>query len=117
MYKDPTLSKYIKEGTLRTLFSRTIQFFQTVALASSALAIDMRILQGLDRELWYNGNVEMTDAEPHSSFSSNTSGGVIHGHPHGLPVTPSGPAPPGMHAPGTPADGILGPPLPVHQPM
>lgn len=111
MYKDPTLGKLIDERTLRDLFAKTINFFQIVAHASSALAIDMRILQGLDREIWHNGNVEMTDAAPNSSFSSHTSS-----MPHGHPVTPSAAAPPSMQAPKTPVD-ILAPPLPVNQPM
>lgn len=112
-YKDPTLSRFIDGTKLQKLFMKTIQFFQIIAHASSALAIDMRILQGLDRELWYNSNTNTTDAEPgpNSSFTSTTSEGF-----HGLPMTPMAPVPPSMHAPGTPVDGILAPPfLPQQQ--
>ncbi|KAK3938266.1 hypothetical protein QBC46DRAFT_365607 [Diplogelasinospora grovesii] len=51
-FKDPILNAYIDENTLKELFSRTIVFFKLIAQPTSALAIDMRILEGLERELW-----------------------------------------------------------------
>ncbi|KAK3933897.1 hypothetical protein QBC46DRAFT_274875, partial [Diplogelasinospora grovesii] len=59
-FKDPILSAYIDENTLKELFSRTIAFFKLIAQPTSALAIDMRILEGLERELW-NRSVDMMD--------------------------------------------------------
>ncbi|KAK3934398.1 hypothetical protein QBC46DRAFT_347675 [Diplogelasinospora grovesii] len=50
-FKDPILSAHIDENTLKELFSRTIAFFKLIAHPTSALAIDMRILEGLEREL------------------------------------------------------------------
>jgi hypothetical protein len=113
VYKDPTLSKHIDERLLRDLFSRTIKFFQTIAHPSSALAIDMKILQGLDRELWHSSrNIDIQDIQAGSSFSSNTSDSHVV-----PPLTPSAPAPPVMHAAGGHMEVILPPPIPMHQPI
>lgn len=51
-YKDPILNQFISETTLRGLFSNTISFFELAAHSTSALSIDMRILQRLKRELF-----------------------------------------------------------------
>ena len=101
-FKDPQLNKYIEEATLRTLFERTIAFFKVIAQPSSALWSDMRILQGLDRELWSRGgsNAEMMDIG--SSFSSNASG-----PPPQPPLTPSAAAHHDGLPPVTPIDGPL----------
>ncbi|KAK0719508.1 hypothetical protein B0H67DRAFT_154506 [Lasiosphaeris hirsuta] len=107
VFKDPTLGKFIDEQTLRDLFQRTIAFFRVISQPSSALVIDMRILEGLERELWRKPNNIDTDAYQGSSFSSATSSG-----PPMLPMTPlpGPPAPLGPHAPSVRA---LGPPPPI----
>ncbi|KAJ9131258.1 Zn(2)-C6 fungal-type DNA-binding domain protein [Coniochaeta hoffmannii] len=51
-YKDPILNQFISEKTLRDLLSKTISFFKLVAHSTSALFIDMRILQRLEGELF-----------------------------------------------------------------
>ncbi|KAL1879895.1 hypothetical protein VTK73DRAFT_6707 [Phialemonium thermophilum] len=109
VYKDPILCQFVSERLLRSLFAKTIQFFQIISHSSSALAIDMRILQGLNRELWSSRNVEMTDAGPNSSFSSNTSS-------QGPVTTPIAAIPPPMSVPPPPVGEFLAPALPVHEP-
>lgn len=103
VYKDPILNKFIPERTLRDLLSKTIAFFKMVAHSSSALSIDMRILQGLDRELFYP-RVDIPG--PNSSFSSTTTTDTL----TLAPMVSSAPGP--MQAPGAPMDGILPPPPP-----
>ncbi|KAK1750565.1 hypothetical protein QBC47DRAFT_119169 [Echria macrotheca] len=75
-FKDPTLSPYIDEGILRDLFIKTIAFFKIISQPTSALAIDMRILEGVEREFWRKpvGGGDGMD-HPNSSFSSTTSSG------------------------------------------
>ncbi|KAK4194022.1 CHAT domain-containing protein [Triangularia verruculosa] len=51
-FKDPVLNQYIDEGLLKDLFAKTISFFNIIAHPSSALSIDMRILEGLQHQLW-----------------------------------------------------------------
>ncbi|RKU39804.1 hypothetical protein DL546_000126 [Coniochaeta pulveracea] len=51
-YKDPTLGRFIQGDVLRDLFSKTIAFFHTVTHRFSALAIDLRILKGLEKDLF-----------------------------------------------------------------
>lgn len=99
MYRDPILSRYIDEATLRDLFAKTIAFFKIIAHATSALSIDMRILQGLERDLFHPRSVDMTG--PNSSFSSTTSVG-----PQLAPMMTSPNAAAGLHL----AGGILPPP-------
>ena len=102
-FKNPILGKYINEQTLRDLFTKTIAFFRVISQPTSALAIDMRILEGLERELWRKGplTVDAMEALAGSSFSSSTS--------------TSGPTTlPSMHAPGTPIEGGM-PQLPPIQ--
>lgn len=50
-YRDPILGKFVDENTLRGLFRRTIAFMGTIAQPSSALAIDLRILEGLAKDV------------------------------------------------------------------
>ncbi|KAI0156953.1 hypothetical protein GGR57DRAFT_75332 [Xylariaceae sp. FL1272] len=71
-YKDDTLRQFINGNVLSSLFSRTIAFFKTVALPSSALTIDLNMLTGLARELGF-------EPEPRadSSFSSATSSSYL----------------------------------------
>ena len=45
--RDPTLHQYVDEFVLKELFNKTISFFRIISQPSSALAIDMRILEGL----------------------------------------------------------------------
>lgn len=73
----------------------------------------MRILEGLEYELWgKNANIDRVDIHPSSSFSSTTSSG-----PTLAPIHPPFPRPPGMVAqhgppgipPGMPMDGVIQP--------
>ncbi|RDA93725.1 hypothetical protein CP533_0214 [Ophiocordyceps camponoti-saundersi (nom. inval.)] len=66
-YKDPVLRKMVDEETLQHLFAKTIQFLRQSATATSSLTLDMRILEGIQRDLFSN------DAGVNSSFSSSTS--------------------------------------------
>lgn len=96
VYKDPMLSSFIDEKTLKTLFAKTIAFFRVIAYPTSALAIDLRILEGLERKLFGGPvNLEPTDSLTRSSFSSSA----------GAPVPPAGPPMP------------VASPLPVASPM
>lgn len=67
-FKDPVLHPFVDEELLRTLFFKTVQFLRQSAAATSSLRIDMRILEGLQRDLFYT-----PDLRANSSFSSNTS--------------------------------------------
>ncbi|XXH03998.1 Autophagy protein 5 [Hypoxylon texense] len=82
-------ARFIDEQTLGSLFIRTISFFQTIALPSSALKADMNILIGLAKDL---GLIRDEFDVPGSSFSS---------------ISSSGPLPP-MH---NPSDNFHPPPL------
>ncbi|CAJ2514323.1 Uu.00g024420.m01.CDS01 [Anthostomella pinea] len=55
-YRDSILTRFIDKETLRTLFLRTIAFFQTIVQSKSALAADMNILIGLARDLGFIKN-------------------------------------------------------------
>ncbi|KAK5652439.1 hypothetical protein OQA88_10483 [Cercophora sp. LCS_1] len=127
-FKDPTLHPFVDEPTLRDLFQKTISFFRVISQPSSALAIDMRILEGLDRELWRRPMSDMMDLQPHpnSSFSSTTSGPPpqmppqlppMNTHPPGAAVPPGVASPYGMPGPhpmsghhGLPGSGLPSPP-------
>jgi hypothetical protein len=50
--KNRILSLYIPEDLLRGLFDKTISFLDIVAVPSSSLMIDKRILEGLRNDLW-----------------------------------------------------------------
>lgn len=105
VFKDPVLNQYIDEGLLKELFTKTISFFKIISHPSSALSIDMRILEGLQNELWRRPNsIDLVDHQPGSSFSSNASNGI----PLSCmaPTTPL----PGIHAPSTPVDAFRPPP-------
>lgn len=67
-FKDPILHQYVDEELLRNLFARTIHFFRISATATSALRTDLRILEGLQRDLFHQA-----DRRTNSSFSSHTS--------------------------------------------
>ncbi|KAM0236997.1 hypothetical protein ACHAP5_009193 [Fusarium lateritium] len=51
-YRDPVLHAYVDERLLQTLFQRTIEFFRQSATGTSSLRTDMRILEGIQRELF-----------------------------------------------------------------
>jgi hypothetical protein len=91
VYKDPTLHKFVAEATLKELFFKTIAFFRITAQPSSALSVDLRILEGLDRELWRKGaGVDMmADFEASPGYSSSTSSSH-----HALHPPPPLPPPP-----------------------
>ena len=111
VYKDPILNRFIPEKLMRDLLSRTISFFKMVAHSTSALSIDMRILQGLERELFYPSRVDIL--HPNSSFSSSTTNETLTLAPMVSPAPPpllqTASAPPMHH-------GILPPPPPVSHP-
>lgn len=110
VYKDPVLNKFVDEATLRELFAKTISFFKIVAHSSSALSVDMRILQGLDRELWHARPADIPG--PNSSFGSTTTTDTL----TLAPIASSASAPPVMYPLSRPGDGILPPPPPMPQP-
>lgn len=64
-YKDPVLTEFVEEDLLKTLFQRTIVFLRQSATATSALKMDLGILEGLQRDLFYGPEVRTN-----SSFSS-----------------------------------------------
>ncbi|PFH62617.1 hypothetical protein XA68_12869 [Ophiocordyceps unilateralis] len=66
-YKDPDLRSMVDEDLLQTLFTRTIQFLRQSATVTSSLALDMHILEGLQRDLFHN------DPRTNSSYSSSAS--------------------------------------------
>jgi len=87
VFRDPTLCGYVNEQLLKELFTKTISFFRIIAPPTSALHIDLRILEGLERKLWGRStNTEVMDHPTGSSYSSSTSGGPP-------PVPPMVPAP------------------------
>ncbi|EGZ74518.1 hypothetical protein NEUTE2DRAFT_155194 [Neurospora tetrasperma FGSC 2509] len=135
VFRDPTLHPHVDEQTLKELFSRTIAFFRIIAQPTSALAVDMRILEGLERELWHKPNsVDMLMGNNHhvTSFVSTPIPGpppppsgprpATHsapplGPPGPSPQMPRSPIPPmqhNMHGPGGP-DGMMPPLPPIHQ--
>lgn len=50
-YHDSLLGFYVDEGQLRQLLRKTIEWFEVVAQDSSSLAVDLRVLQGLEERL------------------------------------------------------------------
>jgi hypothetical protein len=62
VFRDPTLRDLINELLLKELFSKTIAFFRIIAHPTSALHVDLRILEGLERELWpMTANADVID--------------------------------------------------------
>ncbi|GKU22607.1 unnamed protein product, partial [Fusarium langsethiae] len=51
-FRDPVLHSYVDEELLQTLFHKTIKFLRQPATATSALRTDMRILEGLQKDLF-----------------------------------------------------------------
>ncbi|KAJ9156105.1 C6 zinc finger domain-containing protein [Pleurostoma richardsiae] len=91
VHRDPILGQFVSEELLLDLLRKTIGFFKIVAHNSSCLAIDLRILMGLEKMI----SKRDMDPRTNSSFSSGTSAGP--------PFTPSGVPMQGvMPAPGTP---------------
>ena len=74
-----------------------------IAQPSSGLAVDMRILEMLERELWPNLGFEIGDIRVGSSFSSSASHLGRRG-----PMTPSASNLTNEHIPGTPVNNIAG---------
>ncbi|KAL2148395.1 hypothetical protein VTH82DRAFT_2315 [Thermothelomyces myriococcoides] len=105
-FRDPILSKYIQEDLLKELFAKTISFFKIIAPPSSALHIDLRILEGLQRKLWGKPNsTEAVDHPTGSSFSSTASGGPPPAPPMAtMPPMPPVAGPTGIHS--SPGDHI-----------
>ncbi|KAL2016046.1 hypothetical protein VTK56DRAFT_4312 [Thermocarpiscus australiensis] len=76
VFRDPTLQGFVEEHLLRDLFARTISFFRVIAHPTSALHVDLRILEGLQRKLWgRSAALDGLDHPTDSSFSSHSPGG------------------------------------------
>jgi hypothetical protein len=110
VYKDPTLGKHVDQTLLKELFAKTITFFRMTAQPSSALFTDMRILEGIERQLWgRNSNIVELDPRVNTSFSSGSSHAPPPFHPLPSMASPGPPPPPPRSTstianPGTPAD-------------
>ncbi|KAJ2901759.1 hypothetical protein MKZ38_001431 [Zalerion maritima] len=84
-YRDPMLGQFLVLDEMKLLFAKTVRFIELNAAASSALAVDARLLRGLGKDVL--GMTEhdfayLTDSmNPGSSFSGST--------PSGAPVAPS----------------------------
>ena len=109
MFRNPILTHYINEQTLRDLFAKTIAFFRLISYPSSALWIDMRILEGLESELW--GSNQPSSVDPADGAQQQQQ----QQHGSSFPSTASGPAP----MPGTPMEGAVTtttfPPIQTHR--
>lgn len=103
VFRDPTLHGFVEESVLKELFFKTISFFRIIAHPTSALHVDLRILEGLERALWGKSNyTETMDHPTGSSFSSSTSGGPPPPPPLSVPPMSTMPpvsAPGGVHSP------------------
>ncbi|GJN86998.1 hypothetical protein PLIIFM63780_010580 [Purpureocillium lilacinum] len=64
-YVDPTLRDSVDGQLLKDLFEKTIHFLRQSATTTSALRLDMRILQGLYQDLFVHS---MNGPNPNSSF-------------------------------------------------
>ncbi|KAK4230270.1 hypothetical protein QBC38DRAFT_50184 [Podospora fimiseda] len=51
-FHDPTLRQWVDERKLQALFAKTIELFRIITVPNSALEIDLRILEGIQWELW-----------------------------------------------------------------
>ncbi|GKU15239.1 unnamed protein product, partial [Fusarium langsethiae] len=83
-FRDPVLHSYVDEELLQTLFHKTIKFLRQPATATSALRTDMRILEGLQKDLF------SYYPSTNCSFSSDTSAPDCHSP---TPVTVAAPSP------------------------
>ncbi len=52
VFKDPTLGGFVDKDILRYLFSWTIAFFKATAHCTSALHIELRMLEDLERKVF-----------------------------------------------------------------
>ncbi len=52
VFKDPTLCKFVNKDILENNFSWTIAFFKATAHRTSALHIELRMLENLEREVF-----------------------------------------------------------------
>ncbi len=94
---------------LRSLFDKTIEFFETAAQPSSSLTHDMNILKGL-RSAW-DAEEEAARSEHDRATTSSTYSTSVTPGPN-----PPTPAPPGSLAPNTPSDSTLYLPPPTPSP-
>ncbi|GKT44903.1 uncharacterized protein ColSpa_05084 [Colletotrichum spaethianum] len=90
-FKDNYLRQFIERAQLKELFKRTIDMLNMHAQSSSALTIDMHILQHIEKELFYN--------EPRVGSSSISSTASMAGASLPPPPPPQPPhsAPPMHH--------------------
>ncbi|KAF6814530.1 hypothetical protein CMUS01_12632 [Colletotrichum musicola] len=94
-YRDPWCRRFIDGQHLQSLFQRTIRVFKTHAQTTSALAVDMRVLETVERELF---SQTFDDPRTTTSFSSAASGGNTLG-PLGPPPPPPPPPQPPQNNP------------------
>ncbi|KOS20296.1 Xylanolytic transcriptional activator xlnR [Escovopsis weberi] len=52
-FKDPILNQFVNKALLRGLFEKTLYFFRQSATTTSSLKIDMLILEGLYKDLFF----------------------------------------------------------------
>jgi hypothetical protein len=97
-YKDPVLKEFVEEDLLRMLFQRTIVFLRQSATATSALKMDLGILEGLQRDLFHGPEVRAN-----SSFSSQPTAAQT-------PTMQTSARPP-MHMQRSMSDANLAPPM------
>lgn len=97
-FKDPVLKEFVDEDLLKVLFHRTIVFLRQSATATSALKMDLGILEGLQRDLFYG-----TEVRTSSSFSSQPTSAQT-------PTMPTSARPP-MHMQRSMSDANLAPPM------
>jgi hypothetical protein len=107
-YESDVLRPHVDPELLRELFRRTILFFRQISNETSALKVDLRILEALEARLFAH------DMSANRSFSSGMSGPppfehampMPSGHPPPPPLPPmegafAQPPPPGHPAPMT----------------
>ncbi|KAH6649692.1 hypothetical protein F5144DRAFT_588356 [Chaetomium tenue] len=117
VFRDPTLRGYIEEPVLKELFFKTISFFRVIAPPTSALHVDMRILEGIERKLWgTSSSAEAMDHPTGSSLSSSASGVPMAPAPSMPPVA----GPTGLRSPVNRVNNgmmSMSPPLPSSLPV
>ncbi|ROV96468.1 hypothetical protein VSDG_05439 [Cytospora chrysosperma] len=106
VYQDPLLGSYVDERQLRYLLRKTIEFFEVVAQDSSSLAVDLRVLQGLEAGL---PTKEDLRAKASMFSSTHIDSPAIPFAPSNVPTPHSGPG----RSPITPGDMTPGQPTPM----
>jgi hypothetical protein len=94
-YESEVLHAHIDPHVLRDLFKKTITFFKMISNETSALRIDLRLLETIERQLFHDGSAS-------KSFSSNSSGMTPMQQGMSIPPGVPGPPPPIGFAPPAP---------------